>query len=302
MAAACSAPIRWLTLAAACAVATQLQAREAGVQAPAESGDIVVTGTPDGRRSASGFVERVTVETAGQVARFDAPVCPATLGLPAEHGAVVVERVREVARLAGARVGQAGCTPNILIVVAAEGLEATRALHKLRPRIFEGLTPRQIEALTARDEPAKAWHVTEMRGRDGRKAESIDSIPSAGGPPRFVKDAHVLASSLNSRIGLPTRQDLTLSVLLVDLDSAAGRSLRQLADYAAMRTLARTRPPSRSSGRSILTLFDDPPGGRDPARGLTARDLAYLKGVYAAERAAAAGQQRFRIARAMRED
>jgi hypothetical protein len=45
----------------------------AAAQPPAGDGrDIVVTGTPD-RRAAGTFVETVTVETQGQVARFDAP-------------------------------------------------------------------------------------------------------------------------------------------------------------------------------------------------------------------------------------
>jgi hypothetical protein len=236
----------------------------APAQPPAEDGrDIVVTGTPD-RRAAGTFVERITVETQGQVARFDAPVCPRVLGLPADHAETIADRMRDVARAAGAEVAEPGCSPNILIVVAADGLEATQALHKLRPRLFEGLAPRQIEALTRGDEAARAWQVIETRGRDGRKAEAIDSIPSAGGPPRFVKDAHVLQSSLNSRIGLPTRQDLTLAVLLVDLDAVAGRSLRQLADYAAMRTLARTRAPAGTAGgrRTILALFGPGPAVR----------------------------------------
>jgi hypothetical protein len=272
-------------------------AATAAAPAPPAGGDIVVTGARDSRRAADEFVERVTMETAGQLARFDAPVCPAALGLPPDHAAALVERVRDVAQAAGAPVAEAACTPNILIVVAADGLEATQALHKLRPRIFEGLTPRQVEALIRRDEPAKAWQVIETRGRDGRKAEAIDSIPSAGGPPRFVKDGHVVHSTLNSRIGLPTRQDLTLSVVLVDLDAAAGRSLRQLADYAAMRTLARTRTPAAGhSRRTILSLFE----AIRPVRGLTRWDLAYLKGLYATERSAPADLQRLRIARAVR--
>jgi hypothetical protein len=272
----------------------------AAAQGPAgEDRDIVVTGTSD-RRAAGRFVEAVTIDTAGQLARFDAPVCPGILGLPADFAATVANRVRDVARAAGAAVAGSGCTPNILIVVAADGLEAAQALHRLRPRLFEGLAPRQIEALTRGGEAARAWQVIEMRGRDGRKAEAIDAIPSAGGPPRFVKDAHVLQSSLNSRIGLPTRQDLTLSVLLVDLDAVAGRSLRQLADYAAMRTLARTRAPAATAAtrRTILALFEPGPA----ARGLTRWDLAYLKSLYSTERSSSSDLQRLRIARAMRRD
>ena len=293
MAAACPAPCRWprrlaaLLALAACGVA-------AARPGAGDGRDIVVTGTPD-RRAAATFVETVTVETEGQVARFAAPVCPRILGLPADYAATVAQRLRDVARAAGAAVAGTGCTPNILVVVAADGLEAAQALHKTRPRLFDGLTPRRIEALTRGGDAARAWQVVEMRGRDGREAEAIDAIASAGGPPRFVKDGHVLQSSLNSRIGLPTRQDLALSVLLVDLDAIAGRSLRQFADYAAMRTLARTRAPA--GGRStILALFE--PGPAPP--GITRWDLAYLKGLYATEAGASADLQRLRIARAIR--
>jgi hypothetical protein len=267
---------------------------------PAPEGDIVVTGTRNARGMAEEFVDAITVETDGQVARFDAPVCPASLGLPADYNVVIAERVRSVARLAGAAVADGHCVPNVLIITASDALDFTRALHSLRPRLFEGLKVREIQSLMRGDEPAKAWQIVETRGRDGRRLESISYI-EMGGHIVYVANAHLLQSTLNSRIGMPTRQDLTLSVIVMDLSATQGRSLQQIADYAAMRTLARTRAPAEVGRRhSILTLFRDAPDGRDPEEGLTAWDRAYLKGVYAVPVDKAAGQQRLTIARLVR--
>jgi hypothetical protein len=269
-------------------------------QDPPSGPDILVTGTRDTRGTAEQFVDAITVETDGQVARFDAPVCPASLGLPPAYNNVVVERIRSVARLAGARVAEGHCVPNVLIITASDALDFTHALHSLRPRLFEGLKVHEIQSLMRGDEPAKAWQIVETRGRDGRKLESI-SFLEMGGKMVYVANAHLLQSTLNSRIGMATRQDLTLSVIVIGLRVTQGRSLQQLADYAAMRTLARTRPPSSVGRRhSILTLFQDPPDGRDPEEGLTAWDRAYLQGVYAADVGKAAGQQRLTIARLVR--
>jgi hypothetical protein len=69
------------------------------------------------------------------------------------------------------------------------------------------------------------------------------------------------------------------------VDQVQGLSALQLADYIAMVSLAQINPDADTSGyASILNVFDDPDGSTS----LTSWDLAFLGGLYAAKRTAAA--------------
>jgi len=84
--------------------------------------------------------------------------------------------------------------------------------------------------------------------------------------------------SANSLFLLPTRTDIQLSVIVVDIPAIDGMSAKQLADYATMRGLAKTKPVTGDSAYStILSLFD--PDGGHPAE-LTDFDLGYLRSIY----------------------
>ena len=85
------------------------------------------------------------------------------------------------------------------------------------------------------------------------------------------------ASRLNTQIV----DDIFRTVVIVDVDEVSGLSVRQLADYVAMVSLAQINPEADTNAyASILNVFDDP----DASAGLTDWDQAYLAGLYAAER------------------
>jgi hypothetical protein len=65
--------------------------------------------------------------------------------------------------------------------------------------------------------------------------------------------------------------------MVIDSSATLGKTLTQIADYAALRSLAdlKSRAPVTRE-RTILTLFQ--PGSAPD--GLTPYDLAYLKGLY----------------------
>ena len=64
-------------------------------------------------------------------------------------------------------------------------------------------------------------------------------------------------------------------MVLIDRSAALGKTIGQVADYAAMRTLAQTRVPA--DGDTILTLFD--PTEAAP-RELTPFDRGFLLSLY----------------------
>ena len=80
-----------------------------------------------------------------------------------------------------------------------------------------------------------------------------------------------------SLISRGIRRDITTSFVLFDREGVRGKTLHQLADYAAMRVFAQTRDASgEQAPDSILSLFDE---DALPPDGLTAFDRAFLIGI-----------------------
>jgi hypothetical protein len=77
---------------------------------------------------------------------------------------------------------------------------------------------------------------------------------------------------------MPVSYDIVSTLVVFDASRVEGMTLAQLADYATMRGLARTRSAREGAAMdTILTLFDpaaSPPGG------LTEFDRAYLASLY----------------------
>jgi hypothetical protein len=82
----------------------------------------------------------------------------------------------------------------------------------------------------------------------------------------------------HSKLYLTIREDITQVVVMFDRDAVRGMTLIQLADYATMRSFARTRPAGGDAPLdTILALFDP---NHPPPDGLTAFDQGYLRSVY----------------------
>jgi hypothetical protein len=245
-----------------------------------------------GGASVRSFVEQVTVETEGQLARFHEPVCPLSRGLPGEYGAVVEERVRAVARAAGIPVARRrNCAPNLIVLVANDGEEATALLRRERPDIFAGLDPVDISRAIAAEGPVRTWQSS--------VAERVEGETVADRRDQYLyQDVHLYHGVPAGLLRRTTRRDLRLSVVLFDVDAIDGLTLMQIGDHAAMRGLAATRPAAAATaGRSILALFDDAAAGRRPAEAATSWDGGYLRALYRVSAAATAGVQRDTLAR-----
>jgi hypothetical protein len=96
----------------------------------------------------------------------------------------------------------------------------------------------------------------------------------------------------------PTRADIEGSFIVIDRSAAVGTTLAQLADYAAMRGLARTTAPKGSAVRTILNLFETG-APREPE--LTRSDILYLQALYRTPGTENLTQARGRLTRAVEE-
>lgn len=292
-----------VTLAAALSSAARASIawEDAGSGAGQADEQIIVTGSRDPRDPIAAFVDTVTIESDDQIARFVAPICPVSLGLPPGHDEVIEARMRQIADHLGIGSGSRECRPNVVVVVAEEGADFVRQLRRERPDLFSALELADIRSIMRLAGPVRAWQVVEPRGADGRPMERIAFIESPGGPPRPVVRGFQLTGVMPSMTQRSTRQDLTHSFIVFDLEAVGGLTLLQIADHAAMRALARTAAPQLPAGRSILTLFADKEAGAAAAE-LTSWDAAYLRALYRTTNTVTAHQQRSNLARTMRRD
>lgn len=264
--------------------------------------DITVTGRREIKRSeANRFVRQVMTTVDGQFARFADPVCPVVIGVPEAFGDIVAARFRDVARDAGIKVAGTKCAPNIIIVVAADADKLVRGLRKQAPGLFRGMELSEIRK-AMRTGPVHVWSTVETRNEDGMGASASAADGGVADSPggSTLEGASTMLVRTASIIELSTQQVTTRSVIVIDDDAALGKSLAQLADYAAMRTLAGARPPrAGAEADTILTLFD--PQAVSPP-GATLIDRSYLKGLYAARPTGKGLSQASTIARTITQD
>ena len=81
----------------------------------------------------------------------------------------------------------------------------------------------------------------------------------------------------SSTINPSVQQSIVASWVVLETDATFGKSLTQIADYAAMRGLAMVRPAELGTN-TILELFED--GAESPPPALTEFDIAYLTSLY----------------------
>lgn len=241
--------------------------------------DIVVRARREAERKAiQTYVANITVRSESQLARFHQPVCPLVIGLEDRYAKIVERRIRTIAIEAGVPVAKkARCDANLVVIMAENGSDLVKDINDNRPGWLGDLDPSDIRALIA-PAPVRAWSVTSIRNEDGERQKGL-----------FLR---VMAASI---IKEPTRQDMEVSFVIIDKAPSMGMTLRQIADYAAMRGLARTKPPKPGGAiDTILTAFDP---SVTPVRALTMTDAAYLRGLYSSDGMIAAVNERNAITR-----
>lgn len=262
-------------LLAALPAAAQAQqpapAAQAAQPAP-DSPEIVVTGerlTPDQVKS---FVDALTkAPIDGQLSRFERSVCPAAVGLPSPFKEAVLSRIRQVAVAVGLPVGGPKCAVNLLLIVTRDKPGLLRQLAHDEPRAFGDMRGGDFRKMAADPAPAAVWYLKGSVNADGQEMPT-DELGQAS-----VNKTTRAASRLN----LPARPAVTGAAIVIDAKALPGLSTTQLADYAAMRTLARTDPANLppSGPPTILKVLDASPESEVPVT-LTPTDLAFLRGLY----------------------
>jgi hypothetical protein len=251
---------------------------------------IVVTGErPDEARvreeKAREFV-RALMPTRGRTMprQFD-DVCPFVTGLIPAQNRAVTQRIRRVAAASGVTVGGADCVPNTFLIVTRDKSAFIRAMSVRMPGSLNmgGIA---IRRLANSPGPAAAWQLTGPIDRDGRPLHLENGIPV-----NRTTDAA-------SRIRSASTSGFDASALVVETSALPGLTTIQLADYAAMRLLAKLDPARlpTNSPPTILKVLEAPMDSEVPVT-LTQWDLGLLRGLYVSSLSLNGSGQRSEIVR-----
>lgn len=249
---------------------------------------IVVTGKPElTEERAREVVGRVARPVDGQLARFHDPVCPRVIGFDRPYEDRVAEWIKATAEEIGAKAGGENCPANLYVVIVDDGAGFVEQLHREHPETFAGLAPSEVEELAQPGSAARAWTVTWLTNSAGQVA--AQPSPSGGGGTvktgfagssvRFDGGANVLRVYESSTINPSVQQTAGAAWVVIETRATLGKSLRQIADYAAMRGLAMVRPEQLDgSVETILELFEADAAASPPR--LTEFDRAFLASLY----------------------
>jgi hypothetical protein len=241
--------------------------------------DIVVTGqapeAPPTHREVTRQARDITASTGilhAPLPRFEGDrLCPGVFGLKAAYASLLIDRIRANAERFDLWMTEddGTCAPNFIVAFVDDGQAVLQQIEEGQYWLFIDMPRFERIALLADDGPVHVWTTTRAR--------------TAGGMPLALREDGRQVSAMSSggvaRAALPVREDITGVLVLFDRDDVRDLTLLQLADYATMRGLARTRPIDADGAPldTILALFDD---SAEPAAELTAFDGAYLGALY----------------------
>jgi hypothetical protein len=292
------APVRLASLISLLAACATLVALPCAHAEESNSGPtIVVTGRPPPTEAKTlEAVRRVARPVDGQLARFKQAVCPRVTGFQSQYEERVAKRIKAVAEEVGAGAGKEDCVTNLFVVVVDDGRGFVAELHRQHPEALEGLSKLELAALTNDEGAARSWTATAQInslgatvGRPSPTAGGGAVKYSAGGASMFFGDVNVMRIYESSNINPSVQQAIVSAWVVLETRATFGKSLTQIADYAALRGLAMVRPAELDGSEdTILALFE--PRLKAPAK-LTEFDRAYLKSLYHVQGRGWAGQQ-----------
>jgi hypothetical protein len=247
------------------------------------SEDIVITGR--GLDALDRYVDELTTTPNDtQLARWNDHICPRAVGVTPALNAYLAERIALIAQQMRIPVERGSCRANILVVVTEEADAFAHLLFQRHPKLFgaygSGRPP--AEAVDALLRPSPVRWLNASSWGNGQGAPVVD------GNKNFVYSM--------SRLQETTRQNATLSLVIVDATKLEGVTWGGLSSYIAMVSLARPSPSAApSSAPTILSLFRNRDAKRPTPAALTRWDREYLKGLYSAKANASLSAQRSQI-------
>jgi len=235
----------------------------------------------------------------GKITRWREGVCPIATGLPTNWSRLIVARVLEMAKEAGAPAGTDGCRPNIDIVVTKNPQALLDGIRAKKPFLLGYHDVANEEKLAKVSHPVQAWYMT--RTVDAKGGVYVDSKLYSEGVDVggfHLPNAHAEQWD-GTRLADGRRSELMHAVIVADLDRIQGVKLTAMADYIAMLALALTTSFETCQPMPSITNLMSPDCGLKTAKASDS-DMAYLQALYATEPRKSVIEQRGDIALAMK--
>jgi hypothetical protein len=162
-----------------------------------------------------------------------------------------------------------------LLIFTKDGRKAVETLRKDEPWLFTNLLDYEYKRVLAGNGATHAWHVTELRGVDGKPLRVMD-IDIDG----VKRELAVNDQFQTGRLNQPIRLDMRGAVVVIDTAYLPGKTLDQLADYATMRLLASTDDAPQDEADAVSTILSlfTAPDSAPPT--LSQFDHSYLSALY----------------------
>ena len=243
---------------------------------PSPDSTIIVNGQELTRDEVARQAREVTQTTQlrhAPLPRFEGDrLCPGVIGLKTDFASLVVDRIRANAEHFGLGMTEddGSCQPNFIVAFVDDGQDVLQHIEDRWYWLFSDMPRHERIELLADDGPVHVWTTTRPRTADGMSL----------GTDLYGRQVTAMSSGGVARTSIAVRDDIVGVLVLFDRDDVRGMTLAQLADYATMRGLARTRPVDGDGQAldTILALFDH---DATPPAELTAFDNAYLGALYA---------------------
>lgn len=237
--------------------------------------DVIVSGQQDLKTRTETFVEEMSAPARRRgLARWNGRVCVAAVNIRRDIAQAVIDRVSELALDLNLRVGEPGCTPNVVVIFSDDAQALSRAMVENDRAAFHmgvgGLDrgKRALEAFQQSDAPVRWWHVSmPVIGGTGQRA--IRMAGDSG--PIFVPGEGIVNR------GRPISDDLNKVIIVLDIDQIQNVTLPQLTDYIGLVAMAQIDPDGETGDfDTVMNLFEDPAG----TTGLSDWDAIYLEALY----------------------
>jgi hypothetical protein len=271
-------------------------------------------------KEARSFVQAYTARSGkiDQIPRWNQPVCVVVRGLVSAEAAKVAARIEDVARGVGLKVQKPGCQSNIQIMFTDQPQRMADSVGEAYLGYHSHTEIKKVRAVT---HPIQGWYATATSGAAGATGLAFaggsgTSQPSgggmglAGGPGSPAANGSDWESNFGQTSGTqlsmqvvdspdhsaPTgcadsrfsscMKSMFMNVLIVaDNNAIVGKDMGVLTDYLAM--LALSQPKSLDGCNALPSVIDvlakPACADRDPPKGLTPADAAYLTGLYASD-------------------
>lgn len=220
-------------------------------------------------------VRGIARDVDGNMSRFENPVCPGIVGMPANLAAAVLKRMRSGVSEVGAELASENCVPNLTVIITDDGRALVEGLLAKSPQLFGHQSNSEMAALRSSQGPAWVWQTTQAKRADGMPVPSLEQVSPGGAQAK--RRAYAVPNAKMSRLTSTVRQDTGLAFVVLSRGAIEGKTLTQIADFGLLRGLAGTAAGAEDAtgAQSIAALFT-------PAapEGLTTFDRAYLTSLY----------------------